>query len=57
MCLICMSVGSCVEAKGPVNAAVQLAGLTSNSSVFASHLTIIVLGFRVCTIILVSVSC
>lgn len=53
---MCMSVGSCVEAKGPVNAAVQLAGLTSNS-VFASHLTIIVLGFRVCTIILVSVSC
>lgn len=55
MCVMCMSVGSCVEVKGPVNAAVQLADLTSNSSVFASHLTIIVLGFRVCTIILVSV--
>lgn len=54
MCVMCMSVGSCVEVKGPVNAAVQLADLTSNS-VIASHLTIIVLGFRVCTIILVSV--
>lgn len=38
--------------KGPVNAAVQLAGLTSNSPAFASHLTITVLGFRVCTVML-----
>lgn len=38
--------------KGPVNATVQLAGLTSNSPVFASHLTITVLGFRVCTVML-----